>query len=61
MLSHPSFVSSDNAGDSEGETFLPQQTVSTVAGTERPDFSLRGSMGDDHLFRITRPMIRYLR
>jgi hypothetical protein len=46
MFSHPSFVSSDARRDTQSETFLAQQAIATVTGTERPNFPFGRTMRD---------------
>lgn len=75
VFSHPSFVSSNIACNSQGETFLAQQRISscnpisqsidilpslTVSRSERPDFSFLGTMSNENLLGIAWPMIDHL-
>ena len=54
VFRHPAFVARHGTSDAEGETFLPQQSITAVAGTVRPDFARLGTV-DDVFLLVTRP------
>jgi hypothetical protein len=54
VLGHPPFVARHVGRDAEAEALLPEQGITTVSGSERPDLT-RFRKVDDVLFRIGRP------
>ena len=55
MFGQPSFIASLNGGDAQSQTFLTQQGVAAVTGTERPDFTRFGEVRDIGVVGVARP------
>ena len=56
MLRQPALTPGHGTAQSESQTLLTQQRVTSIARAKTEDLQGVGLMGDDQLLRVTRPL-----
>ena len=56
MLRQPALTPGHGTAQSESQTLLTQQRVTSIAGAKTEDLQGVGLVGDDQLIRVTRPL-----